>query len=193
MAIELRPARREDAADLARLVDLAGEGLPSYLWAGMAEPGEDAFAVGVRRAARGGGEFSWRNAAMAEIGGAVAGALVSYRIGDQAEPIDGLPPIFRPMQALENRALDSHYVNVIATYPAFRGRGVATRLMGEAERLGSEAAEMSLIVADGDEPARRLYAALGYSERARAAIVKYGWTCASSAWVLMVKPLPAAG
>jgi hypothetical protein len=39
MAIELRPARREDAADLARLVDLAGEGLPSYLWAGMAEPG----------------------------------------------------------------------------------------------------------------------------------------------------------
>ena len=58
-------ARRgaSDAADLARLVDLAGEGLPSYLWARMAEPGEDAFAVGERRrAARDEGAFSWRNA-----------------------------------------------------------------------------------------------------------------------------------
>ena len=85
--LRLRPARREDAADLARLVDLASEGLTSYIWAEMAEPGEDALAVGVRRAARDEGAFSWRNAVMAELDGSVAGGLVSYPIGDEPERI----------------------------------------------------------------------------------------------------------
>ena len=191
MAITLRPATREDAADLAHLVDLAGEGLPSYLWAGIAEPGESVWDVGTRRAARDEGSFSWRNAVIAEIDGAVAGGLVSYRIGDVPEPLDDLPPMFRPLQALENQALGSHYVNVLATYPAFRRRGVGRVLMAEAERLGTGARGISLIVADANAPARRLYAALGYAERARAPIARNGWRSASEQWLLMVKDAPA--
>ena len=102
MQVSLRPARREDAPDLARLVDMAGEGLPSYFWARMAEPGETPMEVGVRRAAGDAGGFSWRNAVVAEVAGQVAGALVSYRVADEPEPLDALPPVFRPLQALEN-------------------------------------------------------------------------------------------
>ena len=80
-------------------------------------------AVGARRAARDEGAFSWRNAVIAELGGAVAGGLVAYRIGPDPEPLDDVPPLFRPLQALENRALGTHYVNVLATYPEFRRRG----------------------------------------------------------------------
>ena len=136
-AAALRPARPGDAADLARLVELASEGLAGYLWARMAAPGEDA--AGRRRparAARDEGAFSWRNAVMAEIGGAVAGGLVTYRIGEAPEPLDALPAMFRPLQALENRAPGTQYVNVLATYPAFRRRGVARALLAEAERRG---------------------------------------------------------
>lgn len=187
----LRPATREDAAHLARLVDLAGEGMPAYLWSAMAEPGEDVWAVGTRRAARDEGAFSWRNAVVAEVEGAVAGALVSYRIGADPEPLDDLPPMFRPLQALENQALGTHYVNVLATYPRFRRRGVGRALMAEAERSARGAAGVSLIAADRNQDARRLYESLGYRERARAPIAKEAWRCDSDAWVLMVKASPA--
>jgi ribosomal protein S18 acetylase RimI-like enzyme len=188
----VRPATPADAADLARLVDLASEGLARRFWAELAEPGEDVFAVGARRAARGEGAFSWRNAAIAEMGGAVAGGLVSYRLGDAPEPVEGLPAVARPLVELENRAPGSHYVNVLATYAAFRGRGVATALLRHAARAAGAAA-LSLIVADGNATARRLYEGFGFVERARRPIVKDGWESASREWVLMTRPSEAEG
>jgi hypothetical protein len=54
--IDLQPpfrwARAEDARDLARLIDRAGEGIPMYLWSRAAEPGQDPLEVGTARAAR---------------------------------------------------------------------------------------------------------------------------------------------
>ena len=58
-----RPARIDDAPALADLVDFAGEGLPSYLWAKMAQPSETAMDVGRRRAAREEGAFSYHDRA----------------------------------------------------------------------------------------------------------------------------------
>ena len=108
----------------------------------------------------------------------MAGGLVSYRIGAVPEPVEGQPPIARPLVELENRALGSHYVNVLATYAPFRGRGVATALLRHAARAAGPAA-LSLIVADGNATARRLYAGFGFVERARRPIVKDGWESAS--------------
>jgi ribosomal protein S18 acetylase RimI-like enzyme len=184
----LRAARAADVADLARLADLAGEGLPRYLWARLAAPGEDRFAVGRRRLARAEGSFTWRNALVAELGGAVAGALVTYRIGDRPDPLHDVPPIARPLQELENRALGTQYVNVLATYPGFRRRGVASALLGGAAARGAGAAGISLIVADRNAPARRLYGAHGFREAAEAAMVKEDWRSASDTWVLMIRP-----
>jgi ribosomal protein S18 acetylase RimI-like enzyme len=172
---------------MARLVDLASEGMARWFWAEMATPGEDVFAVGARRAARDEGAFSWRNAAMAEVEGAVAGGLVTYRIGEAPEPVDEAPPIARPLVALENAALGTQYVNVVATYPAFRRRGVATALLRHAERV-AEGAALSLVVADGNTGARRLYEGFGFVERARRPIVKDGWESPSREWVLMLRP-----
>ena len=101
---------------------MASEGLVRLVWQSMAEPGEDLMAVGARRAARDEGAFCWRNAVIAELGGAVAGGLVAYRIGPDPEPLDDVPPLFRPLQTLENRALGTHYVNVLATCPSSAGR-----------------------------------------------------------------------
>jgi ribosomal protein S18 acetylase RimI-like enzyme len=185
----LRPATPADAADLARFVDMASEGLARLVWAGMAEPGEDLLAVGARRAARDEGAFSWRNATIAELGGRVAGGLVAYRIGPDPEPLDDVPPLFRPLQALENRAIGSHYVNVLATYPEFRRQGVGRRLLAEAERQAAGASGLSLIVADRNLRARRLYEAFGFRAVAEEPMVKDGWTSEGSAWVLMLKPI----
>ena len=67
----VRGACREDAEALAELIDMAGEGLPLYLWAKMAKPGETAREVGRRRAAREEGGFSYKNAIVIDQGGIV--------------------------------------------------------------------------------------------------------------------------
>ena len=45
-----RQATQADAPALSDLVDFAGEGLPSYLWARLAQAGETSRDVGIRRA-----------------------------------------------------------------------------------------------------------------------------------------------
>ena len=184
----VRPATPADAADMARLGDIAGHGLSRYLWARQAAPGEDPLAVGARRAARDEGAFSWRRAVIAETGGHVAGLLVTYRIADAPAPLADLPPMFHPIQALENRVPGSLYVNMLATYPAFRRRGVATALLAEAARRAATARGLSLIVADDNHDARRLYRGFGFTEIAEEPLVAEGWTTRSRAWVLMAKP-----
>ena len=142
----VRPATPADAADMARLVDLASEGMVRRFWAEMAEPGEDVFAVGARRAARDEGAFSWRNGWIAELGGMVAGLLVGYRIGDAPEPVDEAPAMVRALVELENAALGSWYVNVLATYAPHRGRGVGNGAAAAGDAAGG---------GDGAEPDRR--------------------------------------
>lgn len=167
----IRKATRRDAAALARLVDLAGEGLPSWLWARSAEEGEDAFEVGQRRAAREEGGFSYRNAHVIEVDGQVAGMLLGYRLPDPYEvgDLSDLPEVVRPLVELEAQAPGSWYVNAVAVFEAFRGRGYGTQLMDLAERLarGSGADQLSLIVAEQNDGARRLYERLGFEVCAR--------------------------
>lgn len=127
MLIELESpfcyARPDDAAALAELIDFAGEGLPLYLWTNMAEPGESAWEVGRRRALREVGSFSYRNVVVVRVGGRVGASLVGYPLPDAPDPIDydQMPPIFVPLQELENLAPRTWYVNVLATYPEYRG------------------------------------------------------------------------
>jgi ribosomal protein S18 acetylase RimI-like enzyme len=92
------------------------------------------------------------------------------------------------LQALENRALGTQYVNVLATFPGFRRRGVARGLLAAAERRGEGARGLSLVVADRNLPARRLYESFGFVEAGREPLVKEGWECESEAWVLMLRP-----
>ncbi len=187
MSLHLRPAVPDDAQDLARLVNLAGEGLPLHLWAAMAGPGETGWDVGRQRALRDAGAFTWRNAVLAEAEGAVAGGLVTYRLAPDPQPLDGLPEAFQNLQALENLAPDSQYINVLAVYPAFRNRGIARVLLAEAARRGG-GAPLSLIVADRNRPALSLYTAEGFAERARLPLrPPAGWSSDSAHWVLLTR------
>ena len=58
----IEDATREQAPALAFLINLAGEGIPHYLWTGMAQDGEEPMEIGAQRAAREEGGFSYRNA-----------------------------------------------------------------------------------------------------------------------------------
>jgi ribosomal protein S18 acetylase RimI-like enzyme len=188
-----RRATPDDAPALAELVNMAGEGLPWFVWSGMAGPGQDPWQIGRERAARDSGSFSWRNAIMREADGRVVAALIGYPLADTSEPADltSMPPLFVPLQQLEDLAPGSWYVNVLASFPAYRGRGHGTALLALAAELAAAAGKraLSLIVADGNSGAMRLYARSGFRETARRPIVRDGWDCAGRDWVLMLRPL----
>jgi ribosomal protein S18 acetylase RimI-like enzyme len=187
-----RPAVIADAPLLAELVNYAGEGLPLYLWSKMAAAGEDAWDIGRRRAAREEGSFSYRNAAIIEHAGQAAGCLIGYQIPDEPKPIGAdMPAMFVPMQELENLAPGTWYVNVLAVAPQFRGHGLGTRLLALADDTarGLGKRGLSVMVADSNRGARRLYERCGYRQRATRPAVKEGWVNDVRELVLLTKDL----
>ncbi len=186
----IRPATIEDAGVLAELVNHAGEGMPLYLWGKLAQPGESAWDVGRRRAAREQGAFSYRNATMIEHEGKGVGCLIGYEIPDVPALIDpNIPAMFRPLQELENLAPGTWYVNVLAVLPAFRNLGYGTALLRCAAEIGGclRKRGMSVIINDSNTGGRRLYERMGYREAARRPMVKEDWVNAGREWVLLTK------
>lgn len=185
-----RRATTYDAHALTELVDFASEGLALYIWSKTAGPGGDPWAVGRERALRGVGSFSYRNAVVVERNGRVAAGLIGYPLSDRPEPIpDTMPPMFVPLQELENLASATWYVNVLAGYPDHRGQGHGTALLTVAESLAAAVAcrGLSIIVSDTNTGARRLYERTGYAEIARRPKVKEDWQNPGKDWVLLVK------
>jgi len=185
-----RPATTEDAPRLAELVNIAGEGMPYYLWAKMARPGEDPWEVGRDRAQREQASFSYRNALIAEAGDRVVGTLIGYPLPDAPEPIDPtMSAMFVPLQELENIAAGTWYVNVIAVYDEYRGRGYGTYLLSVADRIASELDHkgLSIIVAGTNSGARRLYERCGYKLRAQRQLEKEDWVSEGQNWLLLIK------
>jgi ribosomal protein S18 acetylase RimI-like enzyme len=102
----VRPARPVDAAVLAHLIDLAGAGLPQWLWGRLAERDPEArgmapLTVGAWRAARETGAFSYRHAQVAcvprptrrglgVLGASQAGAAVSADDHEDAVCVAGM-------------------------------------------------------------------------------------------------------
>lgn len=185
-----RPATPADADALVDFVDFAGEGLASHIWARNVPVGETVRDVGRRRALREEGSFSYRNAVVADEGAGAIAALIGYPLPDEPEPIGpDFPPMFVPLQELENMACGTWYVNVIAAYPDHRGRGFGTRLIEIADGLSKEAGRrgLSLIVPDANEGARRLYARAEFREVASRPMVKEDWANPGSAWLLLLR------
>ncbi len=191
-----QPYRRAgpgDAEALADLINFAGEGLPFYLWERMAGAGETAWDVGRRRAKREEGGFSFNNAVVVESEGRAVSCLIGYPLADRLEPIDydQTPAMFLPLEELERCAPGTWYVNVLASYPEFRGRGYGTRLLSIAEHLAGDSGKrgLSIIVSEANSGARRLYETCGYRQIADRPMVKEDWQNPGERWVLLTKSI----
>lgn len=168
----IRAANLQDARDLAYLINEAGEGLPEYFWSQdpSVKAGEmHAWELGAKRAARDEGDFSWRNAWVAERDGKVVAMLLGFVIPPQDIDLAELPEIVRPMVKLEQQAAGSWYINAIAVKPELRGAGLGGELLKLAHALAFRAGckEVSLQNFTSNARARRLYEALGFHEKLR--------------------------
>jgi ribosomal protein S18 acetylase RimI-like enzyme len=175
------------------LVDIAGEGMPADMWRGLAAPGQSAVEIGRARARRKQGGFSYKNATIAEIGDEVAASPVGYCLADPYDlgDLDEVPEGVRPLLKLEAQAPGSWYINVLATFPEFRGQGIGTRLLEIAQSKARETRTpaLSVVVGSWNEGAARLYARAGYSPVAsEPAILPAGFPHQGD-WVLMLRSL----
>ena len=180
----------DDATAMADFVHFASEGLALYLWTRMAGPGGDPWRIGRERASRGTGGFSYRNSIMAENDDRVVAGLIGYALPDRPESIDdAMPAMFVPLQELENLAPGTWYVNVLAAYPEHRGRGYGGALLAVADRLAEDAGNrgLSIIVADTNTGARKLYERSGYREAGKRKMIKEDWQHPGTDWVLLTK------
>lgn len=190
----IRPAMKQDASELVCLIDCAGYGIPLGVWNTMLDDEASVLEVGRKRAQRDEGGFSYRNAWIAERDGAVAGALVGYRLDDEIDlsDIDDVPATFRPLMELEAQAPGSWYVNVLAVHGEWRGKGVGGALLDHAEQTAAKTGTraMSIIIESENHGARRLYEAKGCKVTARRPRVAFETDRTGSAeWLLMVKDL----
>lgn len=184
----LRPARRDDAPDIARLFLISSDGLAEYIWSQIEGSETDILAVGAMRYARDDVAFSYQNCQIAEHDGAVVGMLHAFEMtaDDEIET----DPVLRPYAELEDPG--SLYVSGVAVDAACRGGGIGRALMAFAEeRADAEnLPRVSLICFEPNAGALRLYRSLGYREVDRRAIVPH--PClhyASGDALLLVKDL----
>ncbi len=188
----IREAKASDAGHLVRFINMAADDLPLHFWQKSVGPGGDPWAFGKERAARETGSFSFQNAWLAEVNGAVAACLLGYPAEASPAPIDpDTPAIFVPLLELEALAPGSWYLNVLATYEAFRGNGCGSALLARAEAVAQQMGRqtISLIAADTHHDALRMYAAKGYREVARRAVVKGDWRVDAQEWILFTKTI----
>lgn len=186
----IRDATAADAGHLVRFINMAADDLPLHFWQKSVGPTGDPWAYGRERAARDSGNFSYRNAWLAEVEGAVAACLLGYPAEDEPGPIDPeTPPIFVPLLELEALAPGSWYLNVLATYEAFRGKGCGSALLAHAETVARQTGRttISLIAEDTHLEALRLYTGKGYREIARRPVVKADWKVDAREWILFTK------
>lgn len=164
----IRPARRDDARELAYLINEAGEGLARCLWS-QNTAGIDAWEYGASRAARDEGDFSWRNAHVIEADERVMAMLLGFVIEQQDINLDELPEIVRPLAQLEQQAVGSWYINAIAVRPEARGQGLGSELLALSHALAMAAGcdKISLQNFTSNTAARRLYHRVGFAEVAR--------------------------
>ena len=188
MKIQLRAAEPQDAKDMAKLLNIAGEGLPESIWTGLTGPNEVALDVGARMALRENVNFSWKNAVMAECEGEIAGMVLAHETSSEPEPMDQeAHPSLRPLTKLENQVPNTKYITAIATYESFRGYGIARKLLSKAEDNPGKNG-MSMIMLNRNKAAMEYCVAMGYRDVAQAPVIKLNWETENTTWHLLRKP-----
>lgn len=183
----IRNATPGDTEALIPLIDIASTGFVFSLFGKLAPQDmsvEDYIAARMATPESG---LSYSRLWVIEMDGAIAGFIALDQTPDAVEPIDpDTPAMFRPLTELENLAPGCCLINLLATFPASRGRGAGAALMAFAEtRRGKNG--LCLTVGDTNLSAQALYRRLGYREIARRPVVMEDWDTPYSEWLLMVK------
>ena len=187
-----RPARKSDASEIALLVNIATHGGIANGWAHSDEATGtyDPIEVGRVEMMDDQARFGWKSATMAEVDGEVVGMMLGYRKADAFTPVPArVTGFMRPIEELEAEANGSWFISMLGVHAGWRGRGVGSSLLDVADEKRGEtrASDVSLIVEEANDGARRLYERRGFGVRDKRPMVGFGGGASGRDWLLMVK------
>jgi ribosomal protein S18 acetylase RimI-like enzyme len=187
--VKFRPAEINDCHKIAELFSIASDGVADYIWTKNSEPGENIIDFGARRYASENSVFSYRNCTVAEVDGEVAGILVAFPMYESGEDVSDIDPVLAPYMKLEQP--NSYYICAMALFPEYRVKGIGTRLLEIAEEQAREKnlMQLSLIVFEQNEGAKKLYERHGYYEIKRELVVPHELIHHTGDALLMVKDI----
>ena len=116
--MKVRKATPDDATLLLRVVNMASGGVVPTLWSQMAPPGIDGSDLGRALVEAEDGEFSYRNAFIAEREGAELGGLIGYVLPITPQPAEpDVPEAFVGIAELAQLVPGYWYINFMAAVP----------------------------------------------------------------------------
>jgi ribosomal protein S18 acetylase RimI-like enzyme len=161
-----RTATKDDCRAIAELAEIAGEGIPSYFWSLSAKEGQDSIDIGESNAASETDNFSYHNATVAVIDGKTVAMMLAYRLPEakDAEDLNELPELIRPLVELEQCVPGTYYINMVATFPEHRNMGIGSKLMFVVDQLAKKTGcdILSVEVFEQNAGALRLYQRQGF-------------------------------
>jgi len=164
--MEIRKATINDCKSIAELALMAGDGITAYFWEQFNKENQEIIDVGANNLMSETENFSYRNVTIAEIDSNVVGMLLAYKLPSSSydENLNDYPEFFRPMIELELCVPNSYYLNMLATYPNFRGKSVGLNLLStvSASAINAGCELVSIEVFEQNLEALRLYQRLGY-------------------------------
>ncbi len=176
-SVDFRPARKDECRTIAQLYSAASDGVADYIWTGLASPGEDILDVGARRYAREDIDFSYQNVTVAMLGERIIGMMAAYAMRPRERAADesdsDVDPVLLPYFKLEQP--NSYYISGMALFPAYRGKGIGTRLLALAaeQARARNLTQLSLIVFEQNTGAKHLYERCGFREITREPVVPH--------------------
>lgn len=188
MAATLRPAERNEAAELAILIDIASHGFASWLWYGgvLSKSAESAFEHGRDMLRQDSGLGTWRDAVVAVVDDEIAGLSVSYGIDASIGEIEAKHPVLVPLLALQSRVIGHWFIDSLGVYRNHRGKGIGRALL-EHEFARAGGAPVSLITESHNDKAQALYRMNGFEEVARTEAVPLFEDMKKHDWVLFTR------
>lgn len=187
-----RPARKEDAVQIAVLMDIASRGLVSWVWSTLAFVGQSPLEVGrtrIREMRDLPSHFSRWTILENEDG--IFGAFAGYMILDPYDPgdVSELPDAYLPLLELESLAAGCWFLMALSVFPEFRRKGFGSAMLraAEAEARNCEAMRMAVTVSSGNDGALALYLRTGFKELARRKRIQFPGSPESGDWILLLK------
>lgn len=200
-----RAATVRDCAMLARLMQIASDGVCDYIWSlQQAEfPGRSLLEIGAKRYAEGEGNFSYRNSTMAftiddQHQEQVQGMMMAFAIPpaerspttSEPQP-DELAPGMEVLQPYSLEQPNSWYICALAVFPQYRGQGIGSRFLDLAadQARDRDLPSLSLLCFEQNVGALRLYKRRGFRILDRAAVVPHPLIHHTGDVLLMTKPV----
>jgi ribosomal protein S18 acetylase RimI-like enzyme len=192
--MEIRSATHADCLAIAELAQMASDNMVDHFWADSQLPGQSLEEVGAEAAKSENENFSYRNTRIACEQGEIAGMLLAYRLpaaeDNNDDPLD-FPEFVRPLILLEQLVAESFYINMLATYPRFRGQGIGRKLLAEVDKhaIAADCKLISILVFAINQRALRLYLQHGYRIVERLPMVASDYLPASDVLLLTRAPV----